>query len=174
MLRKDAPLSHGRLDLPSSVTQRGCRKGSLLVVWQISSSGEPDALELQRDVSRPMEEVIRDVWTELIHSLRGEHNWECMQKRWAAFLQLWWEGLFLHEHDSALLWHYRPPAWLFAYPIVLYRPTEWVGEVWGMTLPPLYIWLLPRRSAEVVWQIFLKLMTVSFLNFSLKEMNDFA
>ena len=69
----------------------------------------------------PAAETVRDFWTELIHTLRGQFEQlagssDRMQRRREAFLRLWRDGPFYTESGGALRWQYRPPVWLFPPP----------------------------------------------------------
>lgn len=65
----------------------------------------------------PPAETVRDFWSELIHTLRGQFEQlvgcsDRMPRLCDAFLRLWWrEGPFFIEAGS-LCWQYRPPIWL--------------------------------------------------------------
>ena len=69
----------------------------------------------------PPAETVRDFWTELIHTLRGQYDRlqgdsDSMILRRLAFLRLWKSGPFLLERHSTIQWCYSPPVWLFPPP----------------------------------------------------------
>lgn len=62
-----------------------------------------------KDRGIPPAETIRDFWTELKHTLRGQFeglvgSFDRMQKRREAFLHLWRDGRFFSETGGAIRW----------------------------------------------------------------------
>ena len=90
-----------------------------VTLWVIWKAGRNIALFDNKQT--PAVESIQEIWSELIHTLKGQFDAfqglpESVERQRSLFHQQWSFFPFYSRISAQLLWHFSPPKWLFAPP----------------------------------------------------------